>query len=72
MDRKTVRKLGWTAGVGGFLLCWGVCAGNAAPLYAQFDTGAVLGTVFRFFRGKPWNGAAVTLTNEGTVGGCYF
>jgi len=70
MDRKTVRN--W----GGRLLLETVALLalamlSAAPLYAQFDTGAVLGTVTDS-SGSSVNGATVTLTNEGTSAAVTF
>jgi hypothetical protein len=70
MDRKTVRNWGGRLILAGVVLLTLVFA-NAAPLYAQFDTGAVLGTVTDS-SGASVNGAAVTLTNEGTSAAVTF
>src|SRR5438046_8836857 len=70
MDRKTVRNWGGRLllGILALLALVMLCA---APLYAQFDTGAVLGTVTDS-SGASVNGAAVTLTNEGTSATATF
>ncbi|GAC1633826.1 MAG: hypothetical protein NVS9B14_09120 [Candidatus Acidiferrum sp.] len=70
MDRKTVRIWGGrllVAAVASLVL---VLLGTSSAV-AQFDTGAVLGTVTDS-SGAAINGATVTLTNEGTTAAVTF
>ena len=70
MDRKTVRVWGGRLLVAAVasLVCVFLGASSAV---AQFDTGAVLGTVTDS-SGAAVNGATVTLTNEGTTAAVTF